>query len=599
MKQVQSPIALGDYEPTIGVMLKNRSENFGTKIALQERIISEDSTPRFKGRSWLQLYDEIARIGASFIEIGIVKGDKIAIVSRNRYEMLLLEAAVMSIGAMSVPVFSEYPPPQLDYILTHSDARFLVTSDQRHLDTLLRTEVFKRLERIYVMDTFQPPELNNKNITTIYPFHSLLKPSNNNYLKLFEEHIEEVGPCDPCLIMYTSGTTGLPKGVVLCHCNILSQQKAVSLLWDMGPEDRFLSYLPWHHSFGGLFERFRALYSGATFTIDDSYGKDLPRLIENFKAIQPTVYFSAPKIYQAIVAEAKLDKEIENQLIHSELKFIFTAAAPLPKDISDYFKSKNIPVVEGWGLTETSPCCTLTSINENRQSGLVGHPIPGVTIKISDKGEILVKGPNLMLEYYKAPKENLNIIDKEGWLHTGDLGEITPDGLRIKGRLDGVFKLTNGEKVSSHSVEVQLVGSNDFIDVAVVTGPGREFVAGLIVPNFTTLAAWAAKHQIHVSEQSELIRDKQIRKLLASEVNKSNTLINPKYSRIKTAAVIKRVLSIERGELTPSLKVVRNKVIENYSEAVEAMYRYAEIYKVKEIEPTESQLLEFNLLKLT
>lgn len=254
-------------------------------------------------------------------------------------------------------------------------------------------------------------------------------------------------PDDICLNMYTSGTMGVPKCVQLMHKNILSQQAALSLVWNIDQNDRFLSYLPWHHSFGGIFELFTALYNGATISLESGYGKDPKEILENWKLIQPTVFFSVPKVYQSLIDLTKHDKSAEDLFFHSQLKFIFTAAAALPKNLSDVFESRNIPVMEGWGLTETSPCCSLTDPKLKREAGVVGKPLPGVSLRLSDDGEIQVNGPNVMKCYYKNDEANKGIFTEDGWFCTGDIGEFTDNGLKLITRKDRIFKLSNGEKV--------------------------------------------------------------------------------------------------------------------------------------------------------
>ena len=181
---------------------------------------------------------------------------------------------------------------------------------------------------------------------------------------------------------------------------------------------RFLCYLPWHHSFGGLFERFFALHSGGCLAIDDSWGRNTDRLLENFSEIRPHVYFSVPKVYQEIVSKIMVNPELERSFFIPELKFVFTAAAPLPMSVSSVFKSRGVPVVEGWGLTETSPCCTLTDLSVDRAPGLVGSPIPGVEIRLDEDGEILVRGPNVMRGYVDQPEATAEVLDAEGWFRT-------------------------------------------------------------------------------------------------------------------------------------------------------------------------------------
>jgi long-subunit acyl-CoA synthetase (AMP-forming) len=391
--------------------------------------------------------------------------------------------------------------------------------------------------------------------------------------ELLAELIARVRPHDVCFIQYTSGTTGKPKGVMLTHRNIMSQRKGMSQVWKIPYRSRFLSYLPWHHSFGGLFERFAALYHGATIYLEDSFGKDINRLIQNWRAVRPTQFFSVPKVYIALVTEARADPEVHATVFHPELKFVFTAAAPLPKECAAYFSAQNVPVVEGWGLTETSPLVTFTPFGVPRSAACVGEPIAGCEILIGECDEILVRGPNLMKGYFRDEERTAEVIDELGWFHTGDLGELCADGLRMICRIDGLFKLTNGEKVSSMMVENAVTLTSQWIQHALAVGSGEDFVAALIFPNFRNLERWAKSQGRELPTGEALARDKSVQELVATEITSNMADFQPKYMRVGAFTIIPKELSIEDGEITPSMKVIRHEVLAKYQEWWEAIYR--------------------------
>ncbi len=558
---------LGAHEASIGRVLLDRMERLASRPMIRERL-PDAGTPEFSTIDWATGVDTIARIALALSDRGVVQGDRVAVLARNRSEMMFTELALMSIGALSVPIFANYPTPQIDYVLNHCGAEHLVVATAEQMDRVVEAPAYGRLREVFLVDGDAGA------YRRTYPFSDLL--SGDGRLDEFRQLVEPITPDDACLVMYTSGTTGAPKGVVLCHRNILSQQRALEQAWDVGPDDRLLSYLPWHHSFGGLFERFLSLYSGAPITIDDSYGRDLPRLIENFRAVQPTVYFSTPKIYQGLVTAAQHDPAVERDLFHPGLKFVFTAAAPLPGDLSAYFAERSVPVVEGWGLTETSPCCTLTPLESGRQPGSVGFPIAGVEVTIADDGEIKVRGPNVMLRYHDDPDRTAARIDPDGWLHTGDLGSYGPDGLAIGGRRDGVFKLTNGEKVPSQAVEMTVVGSSQYIEAAVACGRGRPSVVAVIVPSFPHLEAWARQSGVPTGDRATLLADARTRAMFRGELERINGLIQPKYAQLQGIVVVPRPLEIEHGELTPSTKVVRPRVIARFRSELDALHEAIE-----------------------
>ena len=567
---VISGVELEPFEKSIGAMLRQRAGEFGTRPVLRDK----KADGSYQSLSWEDFFKEICAVGASLLKAGVKPGDRLAMLSENRREMLVSELAAQSIGAVSVPIFAGYFPPQIEYIINHSGANRITVSTRVQLMKLVECGNISRLEAIVLID-FDQSEFDIDSVRGI-PVHSysaLTKQPVKRELSAFFEALEAVSAEDACFIMYTSGTTDNPKGVELRHSNILSQQQAVRQLWQIGPEDRFLSYLPWHHSFGGLFERFMALYSGACLTLDENGGRDVPQLLSDWSKTRPTVFFSVPNVYQKIVEEVRASAVVRRDVFHPDLRFVFTAAAPLPADVSAVFTDAGIPVLEGWGLTETSPCVTLTDPKETRKPGVVGWPIPGVKIKLSDDGEILVKGPNVMRGYYNAEPENSRAFTSDAWFRTGDLGQLADAGLRILGRRDGVFKLLNAEKVFAAQIEMALIEGSQYIEQAVVVGSGHDYVTALLYPNRRALEEWCREQGLAISNELDHGSVSDIRRLFAKEVDRINQEIAGRYQRIRKFIIISRALSLEAGELTPTSKVVRHKVIENNRELIEAVYK--------------------------
>ena len=410
---------------------------------------------------------------------------------------------------------------------------------------------------------------------------NLLKPHKNisPFKYLLEEYDDEdyflnfdASPNDICLNMYTSGTMGNQKCVQLTHENILSQQAALSILWNLNENDRFLSYLRWHHSFGGIFEIFNALYNGAVLSLESGLGLNPNVILENWKLVKPTIFFSVPVVYQSLVDLVLDDKKAEEIFFHPELKFVFTAAAPLPKRISDEFEKRNIPVIEGWGLTETSPCCTLTNPKLKREPGIVGYPIPGVEIKIADDGEILVRGPNVMAGYYKNDKANEGIFTPDGWFCTGDVGEITDKGLKIITRKDRIFKLLNAEKIVPTKIEENITSKCHYISYAYVAGSGKKYPVALLFPNKNLFNKKLDDFNMDFSQCKCPKSIEDLSKCLQHCLNEVNSKINQKFSRINSVMLINGELSVENKTLTPSLKLAPNNVKEVYKAYIEKLY---------------------------
>jgi long-subunit acyl-CoA synthetase (AMP-forming) len=410
------------------------------------------------------------------------------------------------------------------------------------------------IEEIIVFDSVQ-----NDNFPRLIPFLDMCKD-----IKSEESCIDLSISLDSiCLNMYTSGTMGTPKCVQLTHGNILSQQAALEVVWDLDENDRFLSYLPWHHSFGGIFELFTALYYGATISLESSYGKDTSSIMDNWKQVRPTVFFSVPKVYQSLVELTKGSKAAEEVFFGSGLKFVFTAAASLPERISNEFEKRGITVIEGWGLTETSPCCTLTDPSVKRVSGVVGKPIPGVSIRIAEDDEILVKGPNVMVSYYNNDEANRDTFTEDGWYKTGDVGKITSSGLKLVSRKDRIFKLSNGEKVVPTDLERAIESKCHYVSHAIVSGSGKMHPVALIFPNKKLMDH--PDYEITPGDGCFCPRNlNELGRCLNGCLHDANNAIGQKFAKVKSALVIDDQLSLDNSTLTPSMKVAPKNVVEKY-----------------------------------
>lgn len=551
--EVRSALPAEGQRQTIGALLAHNAATLGAHAVCAER-----RDGRFVTTSWIQLLDEACALARFLDEHGTQPGGRVAVVSRNRAAMVTAEFATMGMGAVYVPLFAGYSPEQTSDLLAHAEPTVVILPDAGYID---RIRIPRSARAVVTFDS-SPAERPN-----VHSFDDVVRrfiPS-AQVRREFVGAARSIDPDAPCLMMYTSGTSGALKGVLLTHDNILSQSRAVRALWDVTPDDRFLSYLPWHHSFGGIFEKYAALYNGATIFLDDSMGRDFPTLLRNWVDARPTIYFSVPKIYQQLVAHAQAHPEDEPRIFHPELRFVFTAAAALPANLSRFFAAKGIPVVEGWGLTETSPCCTLTDPAEPRTvPGKVGYPIPGVTVRLAPDGEILVRGPNVMAGYYKDHRATTAALPGDGWFHTGDLGELFGAGLRLIGRKDRVFKMINAEKVVPTDIENRLAGMNPYIRHVIVTGDGRESVAALIFPDFFRI--------VEEFGNDRAAAERAVKASLRDTILEFNRTHPVKYEHVTACAVVSRELSIEDGELTPSLKVRVPSVLSRSAGYVQAVY---------------------------
>ncbi len=571
---------LGPTVPNVATMLRRNVGQLPLGTVFQQTYSSPFSRKwaggyGFQGSNWINVVETICVIARRLQSFGMEEGDSVAIVSQNRIEMLELELAIMASGGVAVPIFPFYPPATLDHLLEFCGARFVVVQGAAQLDRMTPT---KRMKRLF---SFDP--VHDERFPELLPFDILTDGVRRSMDTVVFDPLDfsalsfEVDPDAICLRQYTSGTSAKRKLVELSHRNILSQQAALDEMWDLNPSDRMLSYLPWHHSFGGIFELFTSLYRMVPMSLEPSYGKDPQSILENWKQIQPTAFFSVPRVYQSLVDLVRGDEEAMEAFFHPELKFVFTAAAPLPEFVAREFEERGVRIVEGWGLTETAPCCTITGVTSKRKSGIVGHPIPGIELRIASDGEIQVHGPNVMRGYYDNDEANAASFTQDGWFRTGDVGAITPEGLRLIGRNDRIFKLSNGEKIVSADVERALQSACPYLTFVVIEGRGEEFPVALLFPNRGLLDGHTHESEHPVSRGCLCPTSlEDLSQCLHDCLIEANETISPKFARVPYAILVDDDLSIDRGTLTPSMKVIPDKVISAYRSAIDRIYQRPE-----------------------
>ena len=540
---------LPEFPMNLATMLNQNAERFG------ERAMFEDG-----GRTltWTDLQADVAQLQLSLLREGLRPGEHVAILSSNRREMLLLELAVMAMGAVAVPIFPGYSAAQTRELVDFCEPAFVAVANTAQF---LKLEGAGRFRRVLHFEPLEGAEGGN-----LLSFPSLLDGAGPVTID------GESVPTDTiCLMMYTSGTMGKPKCVQLTHGNILSQQAAMRVLWKLDHEDRFLSYLPWHHSFGGIYEKYAALYNGALLVLDPGQGKQVDTLLENWARVQPTAFFSVPRIYQQLATRMLQDPDLERIVFHDRLRFVFTAAAPLSKSISDLFEQRGIPVYEGWGLTETSPCCTVSDPSVPRSPGVVGKPIPGVALRIAEDGEILVRGPNVMRGYFHNPEATKAVLHEDGWFATGDIGEFTDTGLRLITRKDRIFKLSNAEKVAPGELENLILDHCCFLSHVYVAGEGQDRPVGLLFPNMAMLADQPDPSRLrpgcHCPKGVE-----DLATCLSSCLGELTGTLQAKYLRPRAVMLVDHQLSVEGGELTPSMKLAPNRVGRIFKAQIQQLY---------------------------
>ncbi len=563
--------------------------------------------------------EEVSRkaqtVARALLQLGLKKGDRIALVSNNRPEWNFVDLGAISIGVIVVPLYANSIAKDYEYVINHAECRLVFSAGgdiYQKLKSILPN--CPSVEKVY---TFDPEE-------GVEQFDQFLALGEANPIDL-TPYTQAIKPEDWATFLYTSGTTGLPKGVILTHHNIVSNVLTVRSLnlipRSTGAERlRALSFLPLNHSFERM-----VFYTYLAMDIGVYYAESLDAIAANLREVRPHVFTSVPrlleKVYERIMATGqtltglkrklffwamdlvkdyepekansypltyKLQLAVARKLIFSKWRealggnvgVIVTGAAALPKHLGRIFWGAGIPIMEGYGLTETSPVIAVNTFDAFRV-GTVGRPIPGVQVRIEPlegypegEGEITVKGPNVMVGYYKNTEATAEVL-KEGWFYTGDIGRLDKDGfLAITDRKKEIFKTAGGKYIAPQPIENKLKSSL-YIEQAMVFGEYRKFPAALLVPNFANLEKWARENGIDVTSREALVHHPDVIALIQQEVDKVNEEFS-QYERVKKFILLTKEWTIEGGELTPTLKLKRRILLERYKDAIEALYVEAE-----------------------
>ena len=535
---------------------------------------------------------------------GTIEGrDKIAILSNNRPEWMILDMAVQQTGAVLTPIYPTINVNELAFILNDASVKLVFVSDEELYNKVqsIRSTT-PSVQAVYTFNTIQNA-LHWKELLHSGTEEDLLQ------LKAIKANIK---PDELATILYTSGTTGFPKGVMLSHHNILDNINNVNdiLVPVCNYKDKALSFLPLNH----IFERvvtYIYLFNGVSIY----YAESLETIGENLKEVKPTVFSTVPrlleKVYEKIIAKGREQKGIKkslffwavalgsryevdknqgiwynlqlavaNKLIFSKwrealggnINAIVTGAAACQVRLLRVFTAAKIVIMEGYGLTETSPVISVNCLDShNRRFGTVGPVIKNVTVKLAEDGEICCKGSNVMMGYYKRPDLTAECIDNEGWFHTGDIG-VWAEGrfLKITDRKKEIFKTSGGKYVAPQPIENKMKES-PFIEQMMVVGAEKKFTAALIVPSFDNLATWCAKNNIKTDNVSEMLANPKVIEHYKNIVEKFNELFNP-VEQIKKFELMEGEWTINGGELTPTLKLKRKVIMDKYAASVERIY---------------------------
>jgi long-chain acyl-CoA synthetase len=566
---------------------------------------------KYEGIGYAELKSRVENFACGLASLGIRRGDRVAIIAENRPEWVISDQAIVALGAIDVPVYPTMSAKQNEYIFNDASVRMAIVSNQFQLNKVMRVrENVPSLEMIILMNEkgviVEPATMN---FSEVMRLGEEFRQEHPGYL---DAAIRGVKPDDLLTLIYTSGTTGNPKGVMLTHRNLVSNVVSSAEVIEFGPDDILLSFLPLSHTF----ERMAGYYTGFSCGATIAYAESVETVAANMIEVQPTIVTTVPRLFERIhsriikqvdagsavkqaifhwaVAVGKqqaaasrrgevplslrLQHALADKLVFGKLRektggrmrFFVSGGAALARELGEFFEAVGLTVIEGYGLTESSPVISANRLH-NYRFGSVGQAIPGVDVRIEGDGEILARGPNIMKGYWRQPEATAQAIDREGWLHTGDIGTIDAEGfLHITDRKKHLFVSSGGKNIAPQPIE-NLFLSNKYIEQLVLIGDRRMYLTALIVPDFEALKEYADAEKLSYSTPSDLIQLAEINQLIERNINNiQKDLAN--FERVRRFTLLDRLFTVEEGELTPTMKVRRGVVEKRYAHLIENMY---------------------------
>lgn len=563
----------------------------------------------WKSITWKEFYERSKKIASGLIELGFKKGDRASIYSYNRLEWIITDIGTMLAGGVSIPIYHSLPFNQSSYIINDSDSVIVFAENPAIIQ-----EMKQNIKEIPLVNKIISFDESVEEDGVLIRFSTLEKIGEENLQKnekIIQSNIENTKLDDIATIVYTSGTTGVPKGVVQPHINHLSTVEMLYEIRDIVQDDTVLLFLPLAHSFARAVE-----FVHPKFGVNMAIAESIDKVVDNLVEVKPTVFPSVPRVFEKVYSKVKsesqaspikakifnwainvgrkyneakregtipfslaLKHKIAHKLVFSKLhkklggrmRFFISGGAPLSKEIAEFFWACGLLILEGYGLTETAPAISINTTKEFK-FGTVGKPLKWVEVKIAEDGEILARGPNIMRGYWKKPKETEEVLEKDGWFHTGDIGEFDKDGfLKITDRKKELIKTSGGKYVAPAPIENSIKSKLPLISQAVVIGDMRPYCVALVTLNKEEVIKWGERKGIG-SDYEKIIQSNELRSEIQRVIDEVNSNL-ASFESIKYFEIIPEDFTVEDGTITPTLKVKRKAVMQKYKDVIDKMYK--------------------------
>lgn len=586
-------------------MFLSQVEKYGDRAALKHK-----ASGKWASVTWKEWGDRVQGVASGLSALGLKRGDRVGILSANRVDWVASDLGIICAGGTTVGIYASNLPHEVGYIAGHAESPFLFAENKNQLDKILQVRSkLTDLKKVIVFD--MPSGFEHPDVIGIDELIALGNEKMDDGRRIIEDVRRNVDPEEVVLLVYTSGTTGPPKGAMLTHNNILWTAESGIKEMNITENDESMSFLPLAHLLEH-FVFFGVVMLGATI----NFAESIDKLGQNLVEVKPTMMVAVPRVYEKIYAKLqntakqkggaaskifkmaqrtaidyarkhsrgeplpislKLKHAISDKLVYSKLraavggrmKFLGSGGAPLGAEIAEFFYGAGLPIIESWGMTETTAPATITLPHEVRP-GAVGRPIPGCEVKIAEDGEILVKGPNVFKGYFKNPQATSEALI-DGWMHTGDVGTFIEDGiLKITDRKKDLIITAGGKNIAPQNIE-NLMKTNPLFSQVVLVGDRQPYCVALITLNEDELKRMAEQNGLSAKTRDELIAAPQIQEAVSKAVAEKNSYL-ARFEQVKKWRVLSQDFSQETGELTPTLKVKRKIVNQKYENFIKEMY---------------------------